>query len=156
MKVIYMGTPDIAISPLESIYQSSHEICLVVTQPDRPKGRGKKMVSPPIKTRAEELGLKVQQPNSLKDKEFVKNLELLKADIIVVVAFSILPVKVIQTAKLGAINLHASLLPKYRGAAPIQWALYYGEKMTGVSIFQLDAKMDHGELLGQSNVPITF
>ncbi len=149
-----MGTPQLAVKPLRDIVEAGHEVCLVVTQPDRPKGRGKILTAPPVKMAAIEMGLKCHQPESLRDREFELLLKDQAADLIVVVAFSILPESLLRAAKFGAINLHGSLLPKYRGAAPVQWAIARGEKKTGATVFLLDPKMDHGQIIGQKEVNI--
>ncbi len=154
MKLIFMGTPAIAVPVLQSLVESKHDIVAVVTQPDRASGRGKKICSPPIKEKALQHNIPVIQPESLSSPEFHSRLRALKADLSVVVAFSILPTSVFATTRLGAINLHASLLPKYRGAAPINWAIINGETKTGITIFQLDGKMDHGQTLAQASLEI--
>ena len=155
MKIIYMGTPELALPCLEAIHHSTqHQVLAVVTQPDRPKGRGRKLVSSPVKIKAQEFKLPVLQPEDLKDPVFCQQIKELQADILVVVAFSILPDALLKVCPHGAINLHASLLPKFRGAAPIQWAIARGEKESGVTLFQLDPKMDHGVILTQKTLAI--
>lgn len=149
-----MGTPEFAASFLEKIFQSHHTVSLVVTQPDKPKGRGQKLTSPAVKEKALALGLKVVQPVSLKDAAFQQTLAAEAADLLVVVAYRILPEALFSLARLGAVNVHGSLLPKYRGAAPIQWAIAKGETETGVTLFQLDALIDHGKILEQEKTPI--
>ncbi len=151
-----MGTPDFAVPSLESLHNSQHDVTLVVTQPDRPKGRGQKLTASPVKECAIALGLPIHQPESVRSPEFESIIASAKADILVVVAFSILPKALFAHCKYGAINVHGSLLPKYRGAAPIQWAIAKGETITGVTIFQLDEKMDHGAILAQREVKIEF
>lgn len=154
MKIIFMGTPEFASHFLSYLAESSHEVVAVVTQPDRPAGRGKTITPPPVKILAEKLGLPVIQPENLKDPEFESTLLKYKADIFVVVAFSILPKNILGASRYGALNIHGSLLPAYRGAAPVQWAIANGEPKTGVTIFLLDEKMDHGPILEQREVAI--
>lgn len=154
MKIVFMGTPDFAAFFLKHLARGPHQIACVVTQPDRPVGRGRVLTAPPVKNAALELGIPVLQPASVKDASFADDLKRLGADLFVVVAFSILPQKVLSCSKLGAVNVHGSLLPKYRGAAPVQWAIANGESSTGVSIFLLDEKMDHGPILEQREIPI--
>src|SRR5262245_20506006 len=153
MRLVFMGTPDFAVPFLESLH-ARHQVVLVVTQPDRPKGRGRRLAAPPVKEKALELGLPVLQPEALKTPEFHAAIGAQAADLLVVVALRILPATLFPLARLGAVNVHASLLPKYRGAAPIQWAIANGEKETGVTVFQLDAQVDHGSVLGRETTPI--
>jgi methionyl-tRNA formyltransferase len=154
MKIIFMGTPEFSAEFLRSVIDAGHEVVAVVTQPDRPAGRGRKLTPPPVKVAAEELNLPVLQPENLKDEGFVQQLRDLAADLSVVVAFSILPLSVLGATRLGALNMHGSLLPRYRGAAPIQWAVANGDKLTGPTVFLLDEKMDHGPILVQKEMPI--
>jgi methionyl-tRNA formyltransferase len=154
MKIIYMGTPELSCACLEHLHRSRHEIVLVVTQPDRPGGRGRKPAAPPVKLIAQSLGLPLIQPESLTDEAFHDVIARHKADVMVVLAFSILPATLFPLTKYRAVNMHASLLPRYRGAAPIPWAIANGEKETGVTLFQLDAEIDHGLVLGQARVTI--
>lgn len=154
MKIVFMGTPDFAAHFLDHLSKGPHQVVAVVTQPDRPVGRGRVLTAPPVKNKALELGLPVLQPVSVKEESFALDLERLNADLFVVVAFSILPKRVLGCSKFGAVNVHGSLLPKYRGAAPVQWAIANGDEKTGVSIFLLDEKMDHGPLLEQREIPI--
>jgi methionyl-tRNA formyltransferase len=154
MKIIFMGTPDFAVPSLKAITASHHEVVGIVTGPDKPTGRGQIMHTTPVKSFARELSIPIYQPESLKRQEFFNQLRGLKADIIVVVAFRILPDEVLTIPPKGAINLHASLLPKYRGAAPINWALINGEPETGITIFQIRLQVDTGEILWQERVPI--
>lgn len=149
-----MGTPEFASHFLSYLHESAHEVLAVVTQPDRPAGRGKQLTSPPVKILAEQLGLPVIQTPDLKSPEFESALLKYQADIFVVVAFSILPRKILAASRFGALNIHGSLLPKYRGAAPVQWAIARGEVKTGVTVFLLDEKMDHGPILEQREVII--
>jgi methionyl-tRNA formyltransferase len=127
MKIIYMGTPALCLPVLEGLQAGGHHVVLAVSQPDRPRGRGQKPAPPPVKCRADELGIPCIQPDSLKDQNFHSKIAEQKADILVVVAFSLLPESLFPLVKYGAVNLHASLLPKYRGAAPIPWAIANGE-----------------------------
>src|SRR3954468_22057829 len=154
LDLVFMGTPAFAVPTLEALIAKGHHIKLVVTRPDKPKGRGQKLAMPPVKEKALELGLPVAQPVSLKTAEFHELLAAQKADLLVVVAFRILPASLFPLARLGAVNIHGSLLPKYRGAAPIQWAVANGEAETGVTVFQLDAEVDHGGILSQAKTPI--
>lgn len=155
MKIIYMGTPDFAVAPLEALIKAGHEITLVVTQPDKPKGRGKAMQFPPVKECARANDIPVFQPIKIKEKESMEELKKYEADIIVVAAFGqILPKELLEYPKYGCINIHASLLPKYRGAAPIQWAIIDGEQKSGVTIMQMDVGLDTGDMISKVEVPI--
>ena len=155
LRLIFMGTPDFAVPSLQALLSGPDTVVAVVCQPDRPRGRGKKMEAPPVKRVAMDHGLPVLQPNSVKGKDFAVTLAQLRPDLLVVVAYGrILPASVRTLAPLGAINVHASLLPKYRGAAPIQWALINGDQESGVSIMQLDAGMDTGPVLLRTKEPI--
>ena len=146
--IIFMGTPEFAVPTLKAIQASNHHLSLVVTQPDRPKGRGRKVIPPPVKQAAIDLGYPVLQPASVKKKEFVEVVTRDKPDFLVVVAYGrILPKTILQLPKLGTINLHASLLPKYRGPAPIQWAIINGETVTGVTAMLMDEGLDTGDIL---------
>jgi methionyl-tRNA formyltransferase len=153
LNLVFMGTPAFAVPVLESL-SKAHRVSLVVTQPDKPKGRGQQLAAPPVKLKAQELGISVAQPVSLKTPEFHDLIAAQKADVLVVVAFRILPATLFPLARLGAVNIHGSLLPKYRGAAPIQWAVANGESETGVTIFRLDAEVDHGGILAQATTAI--
>lgn len=153
LNLVFMGTPAFAVPVLESL-AARHNVKLVVTQPDKPKGRGQQLAAPPVKLKAEELGIPVAQPASLKTPEFHDLVAAQQADLLVVVAFRILPATLFPLARLGAVNIHGSLLPKYRGAAPIQWAVANGDAETGVTIFRLDAEVDHGEVLAQEKTAI--
>lgn len=156
MKIVFMGTPDYAVEPLRSIIQAGHEVTAVLTQPDKPKGRGREMQCSPVKECAEEFGIPVFQPVKIKAPEAVEILGTFEADIFVVAAFGqILSREILEMPKYGCINIHASLLPKYRGAAPIQWAILNGEKESGVTIMQMDVGVDTGDMLFQKKVPIT-
>ncbi len=154
MKLIFMGTPEFAVPFLETLHQSHHTVSLVVTQPDKPKGRGQKLAAPPVKEKALELGYPVAQPVSLKTPEFHDLIRAQGADLLVVVAYRILPDTLFPLTRFGAVNMHGSLLPKFRGAAPIQWAVATGEKETGVTVFQLDREIDHGGILASAITPI--
>lgn len=156
MKIIYMGTPDFAVGPLKALIEAGHEICAVVTQPDRQKGRGKEMAPSPVKECAMEYGLPVLTPVKIKEAEAIEELKRYPADIFVVAAFGqILSEEILNMPEYGCVNIHASLLPKYRGAAPIQWSIIDGEKETGVTIMQMDKGLDTGDILFQKKVPIT-
>ena len=150
-----MGTPDFALPSFEALMASSHEVVGVITQPDRPKGRGLQVIAPPVKIRALEHGLPVLQPVDLKDAEFLDALRRLQADCFAVVAYRILPPVVYEMPPKGCVNLHTSLLPKYRGAAPIQWALYNGDTETGVTTFFIEKKVDTGAWIFQDRTPIS-
>ena len=148
MRVIFMGTPDFAVGTLEAIIKKGHEVSAVVTQPDKPKGRSGELKMSPVKETALKYGIKVYQPEKVKAPEFVSILSELKPDVIVVVAFGqILPKAVLMLPLLGCINVHASLLPKYRGAAPIQWAVINGDEVTGVTTMKMDEGLDTGDIL---------
>ena len=149
-----MGTPEFAVPSLKLLYQSSHEVIAVVTVPDKPKGRGQKLQFSEIKIAALDLGIKILQPEKLKDENFVNELKELAPDIIIVTAFRILPPEVYKIPKFGSFNLHASLLPKYRGAAPINWAIINGENETGVTTFFLQDKVDTGNIILQEKTEI--
>lgn len=155
MRVVFMGTPDFAVKSLDAVLKAGHEVKGVITQPDRPKGRGKKMLPPPVKERALQLGLPFYQPQSVKDEAFLALLKRLEAEVIVVAAYGrILPQSVLELPLFGCINVHGSLLPQYRGAAPIQRAILNGDKETGVTIMQMAAGMDTGDILLKKAVPI--
>ena len=150
-----MGTPDFAVSSLDAICHSSHEVVGVVTVPDRPTGRGLKMTSSAVKQYAEQHGLPILQPEKLRDPQFLEDLKAWQADIFVVVAFRMLPQCVWAMPPQGTFNLHASLLPQYRGAAPINWAIINGERETGVTTFMLNERIDEGRMLLQRRCDIT-
>ena len=147
MKIVFFGTPNFAVASLEAINQSNHEIVGVVTSVDKPAGRGKKLQSSSVKKYAEEHNLLLHQPENLKDESFISSLSQLEADLFVVVAFRMMPKIVWSMPKMGTFNLHASLLPQYRGAAPINWAIINGESYTGVTTFLIDDKIDTGNIL---------
>ncbi|PWJ51598.1 methionyl-tRNA formyltransferase [Faecalicatena contorta] len=156
MRVIFMGTPDFAVGTLEKLIQAGHDVCLAVTQPDKPKGRGKEMQFPPVKEAAIRHKIPVYQPVRVRKPECVEELRKYQADVIVVVAFGqILPRDILEMTPYGCINVHASLLPKYRGAAPIQWAIISGEDVTGVTTMQMDEGLDTGDMILKTEVPIT-
>lgn len=154
MRIVFMGTAEFGLPSLERLLHSSHSVEAVVTGPDRPKGRGLKLAPSPIKVFALERGLTVLQPEKLKDEEFISTLRGLRPDLFVVVAFRMLPKEVFEIPPKGTINLHGSLLPRYRGAAPIQWAIIRGERRTGVTTFFIDEGMDTGNLILQREVEI--
>ncbi len=154
MNIVFMGSPEFAIPSLEKLYNSEHTILAVVSNIDKRRGRGSETAPTPIKAKAIELGLPVIEVEDLKSEEFESKLRALNADLFVVVAFRVLPKNVLQIPKIGSINLHASLLPKYRGAAPIHWAIINGEQETGCTIFFLDEKVDTGNILLQKRMEI--
>ncbi|BDX38447.1 methionyl-tRNA formyltransferase [Tenuifilaceae bacterium CYCD] len=153
-RIVYMGTPDFAVEPLKAIVDAGFNVVAIVTVPDKPVGRGQKLQSSPVKQFAEEKGLLVLQPEKLRNEDFINQLKELKPDIAVVVAFRMLPETVWSLPKLGTFNLHASLLPQYRGAAPINWAVINGEKKTGLTTFLLDKEIDTGNVIDQQEVEI--
>ena len=153
MRVVFMGTPDFSVPTLEKIIEAGHEVIGVVTQPDKAKGRGKKVLFPPVKETALAHDLPVYQPRRARDPEFIEEMKALNPDVMVVVAFGqILPKAILDIPKYGCINVHASLLPKYRGAAPIQWAVIRGEKVSGVTTMQMDVGLDTGDMLLKKEV----
>ena len=155
MKIVYMGTPDFAVNPLHALAEAGYEVAGVVTQPDKPKGRGKTMLPTPVKEEALKHGFPVYQPVKVRDPEFLQVLEKLDPDIIVVAAFGqIIPKSILELPKYGCINIHASLLPKYRGAAPIQQAVIDGEKESGVTIMRMGTGLDTGDMISKIVVPI--
>lgn len=156
MKLIFMGTPDFAKESLEAIYNAGYEIFAVVTNPDRPQGRGMKLKPSPVKEFALEKNLEILQPEKIKNnEEFINNIKSLEPDVICVVAYGkILPKEILEIPKLGCINVHASLLPKYRGAAPIQWAVLNGDKETGITTMYMDEGMDTGDIILKEKVKI--
>ena len=152
-KIVFMGTPEFSVPTLKSLHEK-YDIPVVVTVPDKPKGRGQKMMPSPVKAAAEGLGIRVLQPVSLKDKDFINELKDINADLFCIVAFRILPKEVFTLPKIASFNVHTSLLPKYRGAAPINWAIIKGEKKSGVTSFILDENIDTGNIVGKREVPI--
>lgn len=153
MRVVFMGTPDFAVETLKALIASGHEVAAVVTQPDKPRGRGKSMQFTPVKEEAVKAGIPVYQPLKVRDEEFVEFLRKLAPEVIVVVAFGqIIPKSILQMPRYGCVNVHASLLPKYRGAAPIQWAVLDGEEKSGVTTMQMDDGIDTGDMLLKEEV----
>lgn len=149
-----MGTPDFAVATLATLVENDHTVVGVITAPDRPAGRGRKLQESAVKKYAVEKGLTILQPTNLKSEEFLSELEALNANLQIVVAFRMLPKAVWKMPELGTFNLHASLLPSYRGAAPINWAIINGETETGVTTFFIDDKIDTGEIILQERIPI--
>ena len=154
MRTVFMGNPEFAIPTLESIQKSRHELLAIVSNPPKPIGRGRLLKSTPVGQYAKDNKIRLIEPNDLNGTDFKQQLINLDADLFVVVAYRILPKEIISIPTHGSINLHASLLPKYRGAAPIQWALMNGDNSTGVTIFQIDKKMDTGDILFQKQIEI--
>ena len=155
MRILFMGTPDFAVPCLKRLIQDGHEIVGVVTQPDKPKGRGHKLMPPPVKEAAMENGIEVFQPQSLKNEAFLPELERLRPELIVVVAYGkILPCYVLEFPQHGCINVHASLLPKYRGAGPIQWSIIEGESVTGVTTMYMGEQLDAGDMILKAETAI--
>lgn len=155
MRIIFMGTPDFAASSLKALIESKHEILYVVTQPDKPKGRKGELTPSPVKVLALENGLEVYQPLKVREESFVNQLKKAEPDVIIVVAFGqIIPQSILDIPKYGCINIHGSLLPKYRGAAPIQWAVLDGEKETGITSMFMDKGLDTGDMLIKKVIPL--
>jgi methionyl-tRNA formyltransferase len=154
LRIIFMGTPEFAVASLEALVNAGCQIVGVITAPDKPAGRGMKLQESAVKKYAVEKGLKVLQPEKLKNPQFLEELQLLKADLQIVVAFRMLPEVVWNMPPMGTINVHGSLLPQYRGAAPINWAIINGEKETGVTTFKLKHEIDTGDILLQETIPI--
>ncbi len=155
MDIVYMGTPDFAVGALKSVIEAGHNVKLVVTQPDKVRGRGKEVSFSPVKELALEYGIEVFQPVKIRAEENVEKLRSIKADIYIVAAFGqILSEEILNIPKYGCVNIHASLLPKYRGAAPIQWCILNGETKTGVTIMQMDKGVDTGDILLQKEIAI--
>jgi methionyl-tRNA formyltransferase len=155
MKLVFMGTPRFAAPSLEAIVAGGHDVAVVYTQPDRPKGRGRELAVSPVKEAAARLGLDVRQPARVRQPEVVAELAAIRPDAIAVVGYGqIIPQSVIDIPALGIINVHASLLPKYRGAAPVQWAIANGERVTGVTTMLIDAGLDTGPILLQQETPV--
>ena len=155
MKIIFMGTPDFSVGTLEALVEAGHEVVLAVTQPDKPKGRGKEMQYTPVKECALKHAIPVFQPRRVREPECIEELRKYDADIMVVVAFGqILPKEILEMCTYGCVNVHASLLPKYRGSAPIQWAIIEGEEVTGVTTMQMDEGIDTGDMLLKTEIPI--
>ena len=155
MRIVFMGTPDFSVPTGEKSREAGHEVIGGVTQPDRAKGRGKKVLYPPVKEKALEHGLSVYQPRRAREPEFIEQMRQLNTDVMVVVAFGqILPKELLDIPKYGCVKVHASLLPKYRGAAPIQWAVIRGEQVSGVTTMQMDVGLDTGDMLLKAEVPL--
>ena len=156
MQIVFMGTPDFAVGALEALITQGHEITAVVTQPDKPKGRSKELQFPPVKECAVKHGIPVFQPRRIKTPEAIEELKKYPADIYIVAAFGqILSQEILDLPKYGCLNIHASLLPKYRGASPIQRVIIDGETETGVTIMQMNAGLDTGDMLYRKKIPIT-
>ncbi|MDO5349607.1 MAG: methionyl-tRNA formyltransferase [Lachnospiraceae bacterium] len=155
MRIVFMGTPDFSVPALEALVSGGHQVIAVVTQPDKPKGRGKAVLMTPVKEKALELGIPVYQPVKVREESFITMLEEMKPDAIVVVAFGqILSKRILDIPKYGCINIHASLLPKYRGAAPIQWTVINGETETGITTMVMDTGIDTGDMLEKVIIPV--
>ncbi len=154
LKIVFLGTPEFAVESLSRLYNAGYNIVGVITMPDKPAGRGHKMLQSPVKQFAVKHGLKLMQPTNLKDPEFIEELRSLDADLFIVIAFRMLPEAVWTMPRLGTFNLHASLLPKYRGAAPLNWAVINGDKETGVTTFFLKHEIDTGDIIDQKRVAI--
>ena len=155
MRIVFMGTPDFAVPCLEILLKNQYDVAAVVTAADKPAGRGQQIVESAVKKCAVKHGLKILQPEKLKSETFIEELKNLQADLFVIVAFRMLPEIVWNMPKKGSINLHASLLPQYRGAAPLNWAIINGEKETGISTFFLKHEIDTGSIIYQSKIPVT-
>ena len=156
MRIIFMGTPDFAVGTLEALVNAGHEVVLAVTQPDKPQGRKQILIAPPVKQTAEKLGIPVYQPKRVRESEALALLRSYEPELIVVAAFGqILPKELLDMPQYGCINVHASLLPKYRGAAPIQWAILNGDAVTGVTIMRMDVGLDTGDMIAKAEVAIT-
>lgn len=155
MKIVFMGTPEFAVPCLQKIIDEGHEVLAVVTQPDKPKGRGKKLAMPPVKELALKYNLDVYQPVKAREESFVEKLKEINPELIVVVAFGqILPKSILDIPKFGCVNVHASLLPKYRGAAPLNWVIINGEEKTGVTTMYMDVGLDTGDMILKSEIPL--
>ena len=155
MKIVFMGTPEFAVPCLQKIIDEGHEVLAVVTQPDKPKGRGKKLAMPPVKELALKYDIDVYQPIKAREESFVEKLKEINPELIVVVAFGqILPKSILDIPKFGCVNVHASLLPKYRGAAPLNWVIINGEEKTGVTTMYMDVGLDTGDMILKSEIPL--
>ena len=155
MRIVFMGTPDFSVPALKALVEAGHQVIAVVTQPDKPKGRGKEVQMTPVKIQAMEYGIPVYQPAKVREASFVEVLQGMEADVYVVIAFGqLLPKAVLELLKYGCINIHASLLPKYRGAAPIQWCVIDGERETGITTMMMDVGLDTGDMLEKTVIPI--
>lgn len=154
-RILFMGTPEFAVPALEALIREGYPIIAAVTQPDRPRGRGRKSEATPVKKSAEERGIPVLQPERVRDEAFLKTFRDMNPDLVVLVAFGqILPMEIIEYPGMGCLNIHPSLLPRYRGAAPINWAIIRGEEKTGVTIIRMDVGVDSGDILLQKETPI--
>lgn len=155
MRIVFMGTPDFSVPALKALVEAGHQVIAVVTQPDKPKGMGKEVQMTPVKIQAMEYGIPVYQPAKVREASFVEVLQGMEADVYVVIAFGqLLPKAVLELPKYGCINIHASLLPKYRGAAPIQWCVIDGERETGITTMMMDVGLDTGDMLEKTVIPI--
>lgn len=155
MRIVFMGTPEFAVPSLEALVNRGHEVLSVFTQSDKPKGRGKRLTPPPIKEKARELNIKVYQPERINNAETIKLLEEIAPDCIVVVAYGqLLRKKILELPKYGCINIHASLLPKFRGAAPINWAIIKGEEVTGITVMHMNEGLDTGDMILKKEVEV--
>lgn len=155
MRIIFMGTPDFSVGTFEALIAAGHDIVLAVTQPDKPKGRGGKMQYSPVKEKALQHGIPVFQPKKVREAACIDKLRAYEADIMVVIAFGqILPKEILEMTRFGCVNVHASLLPKYRGAAPIQWAVINGERVSGVTTMQMDEGLDTGDMIMKAEVTL--
>ena len=154
LRIVFMGTPAFAVASLRRLVEEGYNIVAVVTTPDKPAGRGQKIHESDVKVAARELGLPILQPEKLRDSEFVEAMQALQPDLGIVIAFRMLPEIIWSMPKYGTFNLHASLLPQYRGAAPINWAIIHGEKETGITTFLLNHEIDKGAIIGQHKEPI--
>lgn len=155
MRIVFMGTPDFSVPALKALVEAGHEVTAVVTQPDKPKGRGKAVQLTPVKEQALAYGIPVYQPRRVREPEFIEIMKEQRPDAVVVVAFGqIIPQAILDIPRYGCVNIHASLLPKYRGAAPIQWAVIDGEEKTGITTMKMDAGLDTGDMLEQEEVAI--
>lgn len=155
LRIAYMGTPEFAVEPLKKLYEEGYNIVAVVTMPDKPSGRGQKLTASPVKEFAVANNIPLLQPEKLKDSLFIEQLESLKIDLGVIVAFKMLPEVIWSMPKYGTFNLHTSLLPQYRGAAPINWAIINGDRQSGVTTFMLDKDIDTGAIIGQTKTDIS-
>ncbi|MCD7963188.1 MAG: methionyl-tRNA formyltransferase [Rikenellaceae bacterium] len=156
LRIIYMGTPDFAVEPLKALLDDGYNVVAVITAPDKPAGRGLKLHESAVKNFAIEKGLNIFQPEKLRDQSFLNQIEALKPDLGIVIAFRMLPEILWSMPKYGTFNLHASLLPQYRGAAPINWAVINGEEYTGVTTFMLNSEIDKGDIILQKRVGIDY
>lgn len=155
MKIVYMGTPDFAVPPLAALVEAGYEVEAVVTQPDKPKGRGKTLLPTPVKEEAMKHGISVYQPKRVREPEFIQTLRNIAPDVIIVAAFGqIIPEEILNMPEFGCINIHASLLPKYRGAAPIQQAVINGDKEAGITIMQMGTGLDTGDMISQAAITL--